>query len=171
MCIPSRLDVRRFSPSRSQRRCAKSNADLTISIHPAHVDEEIFDLYSRYQHWKHPGGDMEDDTSEEAFNFVESSWADTQFMCFRNIDGVLVAVAIIDVMPTALSAVYTFYHPDYPQRGLGNYGILSQIEYARNNEKTYVYLGFYIKNSAKMRYKDKFKPLELLVGGSWRDSI
>jgi arginine-tRNA-protein transferase len=84
-------------------------------------------------------------------------------------DGRLVAVALTDVMPDGLSMVYSFYDPLLPQRGLGNLLILDHIQQVRSAGLDYVYLGYWVKDSPKMAYKARFRPLEVQSGPlGWR---
>ena len=78
-----------------------------------------------------------------------------------------VAVAVTDFASSGLSAVYTFYDPAMPARGLGTCAILRQIELARAHGLPHVYLGFWIAAHPKMDYKARFRPLELLGPQGW----
>ena len=46
--------------------------------------------------------------------------------------------------------------------------MLWQIQQAHRLGLTYVYLGCWIANSAKIRYKAGLTPMELLIDGRWR---
>ena len=63
--------------------------------------------------------------------------------------------------------VYSFYDPDQPARSLGTYMILEQVEYARGLGLPFVYLGYWIDGSRKMRYKNRFQPQEHLTSKGW----
>ena len=77
-------------------------------------------------------------------------------------------VALVDRLMDGLSAVYTFYEPELSRRGLGSFGVLTQIRLAREMGLPYLYLGYWIPESGKMAYKRVFQPLEALVDGQWR---
>ncbi|KAL3931832.1 MAG: hypothetical protein SGARI_004112 [Bacillariaceae sp.] len=77
----------------------------------------------------------------------------------------LIAVGVVDILPSGLSSVYLFYHPTFSHElvALGKYAILKEIEYTRDVLKCpYYYLGYYIESCQKMRYKAEYKPSELL---------
>ena len=72
------------------------------------------------------------------------------------------------MMSDGLSAVYSFFDPDLKKRSLGTYCVLQQIEYAKQLNLEYVYLGYWIENHEKMHYKKNFKPLQLYLEDQWK---
>lgn len=167
-CVPVRIPVDEFRPDRSQRRNARLNADVeVIRTRPRYTDE-YFELYARYLAVRHPGGGMDRPTPESFLDFLIAPWCETFFAELR-LDGRLLGVAVTDVVPGALSAVYTFYDPQLgAARGLGVQAVLWQVAEARRRGLSHLYLGYWIQDCAKMRYKNRFRPLEGLVEGRWR---
>ena len=84
------------------------------------------------------------------------------------INGVLIAVGVVDVLPHCLSSVYAFYDPDLSRHlELGKYTALREIEWVKRasthrREMVHYYLGYYIRSCVKMVYKAEYKPSELL---------
>uniref|UniRef100_A0A8C5I348 Arginyl-tRNA--protein transferase 1 n=1 Tax=Gouania willdenowi TaxID=441366 RepID=A0A8C5I348_GOUWI len=79
----------------------------------------------------------------------------------------LVAVGVIDILPTCVSSVYLYYHPDFASLSLGSYSALREIAFTRQLQKqspklSHYYLGFYIHSCPKMRYKGQYRPSDLL---------
>lgn len=165
-CIPVRIPVADFRPNRSQRRNLAQNAALIMRILPAERSEEQFALYRRYLQSRHAGGGMDAHTPEDFDQFLTGQRFNTRFAEFRQ-DGQLLAVAVTDVLPDALSSVYTFYAPEAAGRGLGIHAILRQIHWAREAGLAYVYLGFWLHNHPKMDYKRRFTPLQGFDGQQW----
>jgi arginine-tRNA-protein transferase len=100
--------------------------------------------------------------------FLVGRWSSTRFLEFRTADDhALLAVAVTDMTADALSAVYTFYDPDHADRGLGTYAILRQLEWAAQEGRDFLYLGYWIAGHAKMDYKRRFRPLEAFDGRQW----
>jgi leucyl-tRNA---protein transferase len=166
-CVACRIPAATFAPDRSQRRTLKRNADVTLSLAAAQRSDENFALYRRYLDARHRDGGMDDPGEEDFDRFLACGWSPTRFLEFR-LGGELVAVAVTDVLPQGLSAVYTFYAPEFAERSLGTYAILRQILLAQAQGLPHVYLGYWIAGHAKMHYKARFRPLELLQDGQWR---
>ncbi len=166
-CVPVRVPVDAFRPDRSQRRCLRRNADLQIATVPARRSGEHFALYRRYLAARHRDGGMDDATPESFDTFLACDWSPTHFLELR-LDGRLIAVAATDVLPDALSAVYTFFDPDLAARGLGTCAILAQIGWARREGLAHLYLGFWLDAHPKMDYKIRYRPIEAFRDGRWQ---
>lgn len=166
-CIPVRIPVAEFLPNRRQRRSWRRNADLQVDEVPLSLSTVYFNLYRRYMQWRHPGGAMDDADPAHFAAAFDSGWCDTVQVDYR-LDGALVAVAIVDRLPNALSAVYTYFDPEHAARGLGTYAIYRQIEAARRAGHAWLYLGYWIEACDKMRYKGHFAPQERFEQGAWR---
>jgi arginine-tRNA-protein transferase len=77
-------------------------------------------------------------------------------------------VSIVDYLNDGISAVYTFYDRNYLKQSLGTYSILWLIEKCKREYLPYLYLGYWIKENDKMKYKTKFKPFELFEDKQWK---
>lgn len=82
-------------------------------------------------------------------------------MCYR-LDGKLVAVGVLDLLPHAVSSVYLFYDPKYQEWDWGKISALFEITLAREKGYAYYYMGYYIHSCAKMRYKGRYEPSYIL---------
>ncbi|KAM6263153.1 arginyl-tRNA--protein transferase 1 isoform 2-T2 [Spheniscus humboldti] len=83
------------------------------------------------------------------------------------LDGKIIAVGVIDILPYCVSSVYLYYDPDYSFLSLGVYSALREIAFTRQlHEKApdlcFYYMGFYIHSCPKMRYKGQYRPSDLL---------
>ncbi len=165
-CRSLRVDVERFRPNRSMRRTLKRNRDLRVGLRRAAVSDQHLELYERYHR------DMADrkDWSERSITllnyyrtFVEG-WQGFGHE-LRYFDGDRpVAVALVDLLPRAISAVYCYYEPELRARSLGVFSVLRQVELARERGVPYLYLGFLVAGNRSMRYKANYRPHEILEG-------
>ncbi len=166
-CIPCRINVEQFKPSRNQRRCLKNNQDLSTHIVSAGFKEEYFSLYQRYLNQRHKEGSMADPTREDFSNFLLNSWETTIFIECR-LNGKLLCVAVVDFLVAGPSAVYTFFEPSEHKRSLGTFAILQQIWLAKLYNKPSLYLGYWIDQHPKMAYKRNFSALEIFQQDHWQ---
>ena len=156
------------------------------------MNDEKFKVYKKYQMNIHK--DEEDEISHERYN---RSWGKTNLIdniginlpkdlasktkhpeiypkkygCYNfihRIDGKIVAVGIVDILPTCLSSVYLYYDTDYQFLDLGVLTSILEIEYTKsfhdlidNNFNNYL-LGFYAENIQKLRYKGFYFPTQIL---------
>ncbi|XP_055502782.1 arginyl-tRNA--protein transferase 1 isoform X4 [Leucoraja erinacea] len=83
------------------------------------------------------------------------------------LDGKIIAVGVIDILPRGVSSVYLYYDPDYAFLSLGVYSAVREIAFTTELQKTVpdiccYYMGFYIHSCPKMKYKGQYHPSELL---------
>jgi arginine-tRNA-protein transferase len=133
---------------------------------PGRFRDEYFDLYRRYINNRHNEGSMANPSKSDYHRFLICDWTDTLFFEYR-LNRILIAVAVCDLTDSGLSAVYTFFDPDYIERSLGHFAILSQIDESRKRDLDYLYLGYWIRDCNKMSYKRRYKPLEAYLNEQW----
>ena len=166
-CVPIRIPVATFEPGQSLRRILRANARVEGIDVPPRATAEQFQLFQRYQQSRHGDGDMATMSFYDFRAMIEDTPIDTMITEFRE-DGRLIGGCLTDRLGDGLSAVYSFYAPELERQSLGTYAILWLFERARLEGLPYVYLGYWVPESRKMAYKARFRPCEILVGGTWR---
>lgn len=181
-CVPVRILVDEFEPGRTFKRVAKANRDLKIErLGPVPTSEQ-YSLFRAYIDRRHGDGGMADMTVLDYAMMIEDSVVNTFLTEYRapaepSQDGngisdideqrPLIAVTLSDRLSDGISMVYSFFEPDISSRSLGTYMILEHVKFARKLGLPYVYLGYWIKGSAKMSYKTRFGPQEFLTSDGW----
>lgn len=178
------------TPDVSCNRPAKS-ADASLKLPEKHkleitmarstFDAEEFELYTKYQRVVH--NDKPEHLREASYCrfLVETpliaeppaehgSSPSCGFGSFHQqyrIDGRLIAVGVVDILPNCLSSKYLFWDPDFSFLSLGKFTALQEIQWVQQAVKScpsleYYYMGYYIHSCPKMQYKAAYKPSELL---------
>lgn len=91
----------------------------------------------------------------------------------HRVDGTLVAVGVVDVLPRCLSSVYLFYDPAWKALAPGKLSALKEAQWVRSAaaaspQLKWYYLGYYVHSCHKMRYKAQYSPSEMLCHETWR---
>lgn len=171
-CIPVRLVLNEFAPARSQKRSFKQHGNLTARVMPLSYNQSHFELYTSYQSLRHAEAELgistdKRDAAEQYRQFLCESNVESLMIEFRDAENQIKIVSVIDVVGDGVSAVYTFYDATQPKASYGTYAIMWLAEWTKSLGLPYLYLGYWIKESPKMAYKQQFKPQEKLVDGEW----
>jgi len=100
------------------------------------------------------------------------------YHCIYVLDKKLIGVGVLDILPKCITTVYFFYDPLYEHLKLGIYSALVEISMIRrmamqytgppeDNRLIHYYVGFYVHECKKMRYKTKFLPSYLLCSETY----
>lgn len=173
-CTPYRVLVDSFEPNRSFRRTLKRNAGTSVMWAKPQPTQEKFELYLRYQFGRHkdPGGESELLMRKEfAVAMIRQMYmnpADSLELVVRE-NGRVLTFATFDVTDDSLSAVYSVFDPEMPERSFGTLNILLGIEKTRELGLPYLNLGLYLEGHKKMAYKARFTPAELYRKYAWKN--
>ncbi|QVL34419.1 arginyltransferase [Telmatocola sphagniphila] len=168
-CVSIRIPVADFQPNRSQRRAWKDNTDIRLEIGEPQVSQDRIDLHAKYHEfqsdfkgWPFEGAKDRDEymTSFALNPFPVEEWR--YFLGER-----CIGIGYNDLLEESLSMIYFFYDPEFRDRSLGTFNVLSGIARARELNLPYLYLGYYVQGCASLSYKNNFKPSEGLIQGDW----
>ncbi|RXJ99563.1 arginyltransferase [Arcobacter sp. CECT 8986] len=163
-CISMRIDAKNYKFSKSEKRVISKNKDTKLYIQTPTITKEHLDLYDKYHRFMNQKKDWpyQPITPDDYVrSYVQGKDKFTkEFLYFK--DEKLVAVALVDILPKSISAIYCFYDHEYADLSLGKFSILAQIKIAKELEIPHIYLGYWIKNHFSMGYKELYKPFEVL---------
>lgn len=178
---PTKVGLEESSLKKSDGTPRVKRRRLEIRLKRSSFDPEEYSLYRKYQIRVH--NDTPDRVSENSYRrflvdtplvYVSPTGDDMVPPCgfgsFHQqyvIDGKLIAVGVIDILPKCLSSKYLFWDPDLASLSLGKFSALEEIKWVKENQAhcpslQYYYLGYYIHSCNKMRYKAAYRPSELL---------
>ncbi len=167
-CEPIRIPVRELRQSRSlERTVRRAESALSVEIGPAVMDARRVELYNAHKLGRGLSDEPRQIEASDYTDFLVASCCES-FELRYSIAGSLVGVAVTDRSETALSAVYCYYDPAHQKLGIGTFSIMRQVELCLEWGLDYLYLGLYIGECDRMRYKARFLPHERLIGGEWR---
>ncbi|KAJ3010321.1 Arginyl-tRNA--protein transferase 1 [Thoreauomyces humboldtii] len=129
---------------------------VTVTIARATFTEETYALYRTYQTVIHKDP-PEKHTKKGYIQFLVDSPLTASpsipFGTFHQsyrIDGKLIAVAVLDVLPSCVSSVYFMYDPAYGHLSLGTYSALREIVLVRTLMKQIPTLRYYYMDQEKI---------------------
>ncbi len=165
-CSSVRVLADKFIPTKSQKR-KLNKAKNRFEVKYSQVErEQYYPLYSKYISLRHQDGSMYPPDKSQFQSFLFCSWLTITFIELWDQEN-LVAVAVTDCMDNAISAIYTFFDPDYEHFSLGTVMILQQLKFAKQQRKQFVYLGYQIDECDKMNYKTQFLPAQKQCNDQW----
>ena len=165
LCVPIRLRPERFRHNRNQRRVWRKNQDISVEIAPLTMSREHIALLQRFLSTRFPEG------RSSAESYYTGFFITSIARCFEvryRLDQHLVGVAVVDVAPSWMNAVYFFFDPDHSWRSPGTLNILTLNHICTTQQIPFLYLGYWIDGLSAMSYKKSFHPHEFLQGMFWR---
>ncbi len=148
---------------------------LAVILESDSFTEEKYQVYRNYQQMVH--GDKPGEITRESFTrFLCSSPLRQETMvgedgrkrqlgsfhqCYR-LDGKLVAIGVLDLLPDCVSSVYFFYNESLHEHMPGKLSALYEIALALEDGYRWWYPGYYIHSCPKMRYKIDYAPQYIL---------
>lgn len=157
-----------------QLKPVESSHRFQVTLEPDDCTEEKFQLYKNYQ--VHVHHDKPGEVSKKGFErfLCKSPLTRTTtqkdgkeqrlgsyHQCYR-LDGRLIAIGVLDLLPHAVSGVYFIYHQDFEKWSFGKLSAMREAALALEGGYEYYYMGYYIHQCVKMRYKGDYKPQYVL---------
>ncbi len=154
-CIPLRVPVRAFEPSKAQRRVIRKNAGVRVEFHPLCFREEIYEIYLEHSFSRFMTKPVFEDFIMSFYKRSCPSLQSEYYLGER-----LMGVGFLDVGVESLSSVYFIFRSDYMDLSPGTYSVIREIGHARSLGMRYYYLGYHVPGCGRMAYKARFRPHE-----------
>ena len=173
----TRVTISEFDPRKrnSHRKVLRRMPEerLTIETIPTQFVQESYELYNLYHLTKH------DKPRKSQYSYCEhvvngpvcnqtiDGFQYGTFHQLYRLDGKLVAVGVIDIVPNGIVSIYMWYSmsKDITKLSFGTYSALKEIEFAQKLSQTnpnikYYYMQGWNGNNHKLAYKANFEPEE-----------
>jgi len=167
MCQSLRVPVATFRPNSSQRRAWNRNqGEVTMRVGAPSLSQDRLDLWASFHRHGQKMKGWPAEVGGDPGILLENPFATEEWTYY--VGDRLIAVAYVDALPEALSAIYCYYDPTEGPRSLGTFNILSLLASAPERGLSHVYLGYYVAGCRSMEYKRTFCPNEVLLpDGTW----
>ena len=162
-CVPLRVPVERFRPSRSQERVLRRCAHVRVTFGPLRYESPLFDLYQRHSLVR-----FGQEHSFEDFAASLHSPSCPAVLSRYEVDGRLVGAGYLDRGSDGLSSVYFVFDPDVSRLSLGIFSVLREIQETARLGLQHYYLGYVVPGCERMAYKAGFAPHQLF---DWDDGL
>lgn len=177
-CIPLRVNVKQFKPTKALQAVTRRNRDLIetfdfteSAIFKEKYGPELYSLFKRYIDKRHDHSKM---SGYEYDDFLVFALPQNRILTLTTPTGKIVAAALMDMetdpsVHKSLHYYYAFYDPDsgFNPRSLGTALWLKGIEYAQKYGFEYIYVGAGAAGSPKLAYKFAYPGLEAFHNGKW----
>lgn len=163
---PLRVDLEKFTLSRSQRRVLTKNADLRCEFTPARLSDEALAMFQRHKER------FTENVPDDLDTFLSSDPATVPCPCVEcrvHLGDELIALSYLDLGEGSTSAVYGMFEPAHSRRSLGIYTLLREIEFTQARGCRYYYPGYATREPSAYDYKKQLRGLEMLdwESGLW----
>ena len=165
-CKSIKIDVENFEFSSSQRRVIRKASNIKSYIQQPSMSRSHLELFEKYhlfmkekKGWSHTAS-----TAQSYYSSFVDGHNDFGYEILYYMDDKLIGVDLIDILEDGISSIYFYYDHDYTQYSLGKLSLYYQIMLAKQNQKKWIYLGYYVKDCPSLSYKSHYKPYITLSG-------
>ncbi|MEA3451139.1 MAG: arginyltransferase [Bacteroidota bacterium] len=170
-CQSIKIDVDNFNFSKSKKRVIKKASHITTIVQIPNLSLEHLKLFEKYhlymkdkKGWSHSAT-----TPDHYYNSFVAGHEEFGYEVLYFDKDKLIGVDLIDILDDGISSIYFYYDPDYQEYSLGKLSLFNQINIAKNYNKKWIYLGYYVKENPSLAYKAEYKPYLTLDGRPQED--
>lgn len=163
-CQSLKVDVNNYTFSKSEKRVINKNSSIRLHVQKPTVSHEHIELFNKYHQFMHTFRDWDNNQTDIKgyYNSFVYGYNDFGYEVLYYDNDKLICVDLIDILEDGISSIYCYYDPDYKHLSLGKYSLYRQIILAKALNKSWIYLGYYVKDCQSLAYKNQFKPYMIL---------
>lgn len=165
-CQSIKIDVNNYSFSKSERRVFKKAKHIQAYMQVPTLTQAHLNLYAKYHIYmrEKKGWNYEETSPDHYYNSFVSGHEDFGKEILYYDNEKLIGIDLIDILDDGISSIYFYYDPDYSHLSLGKLSLLQQIQIAKELDKSWIYLGYYVEACESLNYKAQYKPYTTLQG-------
>lgn len=165
-CQSIKINVNNFVFSKSNKRVMKKAQHIKSYIQTPSLSRAHLNLFEKYHlHMRDKKGwQYQETTPKHYHNSFVDGHEDYGYEVLYYDGDKLIGVDLIDILEEGISSIYFYYDPEYLEYSLGKLSLLLQIKYAKERNKKWIYLGYYVEESPSLSYKSEYKPYLTLQG-------
>lgn len=159
-CKSIKIDVKNFNFSSSQKRVLKKASNIRSYIQRPTLSKthlELFEKYHLYMREKR-AWDYAPSSAQTYYSSFVDGHHDFGFEILYYYEDKLIGVDLIDILDDGISSIYFYYDPDFAHYSLGKLSLYNQILLAKDSNKKWIYLGYYVKDCPSLAYKAHYTP-------------
>ena len=165
-CQSIKIDVNNYAFSKSARRVFKKARHIQSYLQKPSISKEHLALFEKYHLFMHEkkGWEHAATTADHYYGSFVLGHEDFGYEVLYYEGNKLIGVDLIDILQDGISSIYFYYDPDYKRLSLGKLSLYNQIKYAKETNKPWIYLGYYVEDCPSLSYKNTYKPYLTLQG-------
>jgi len=165
-CESIKIDVDNYTFSKSAKRVLKKAKHIETYMQKPTLTQEHLDLFEKYHRYMHhkKAWDYNHTSPEHYYQSFVDGAHDFGYEVLYFFQERLIGVDLIDILEDGISSIYFYYDPEFSSYSLGKLSLYQQITFAKNNNKKWIYLGYYVQECPSLAYKAEYKPYLTLEG-------
>jgi arginine-tRNA-protein transferase len=165
-CQSIKIDVENFNFSSSQKRVLRKASHIKTYIQRPSLTKQHLKLFKKYHLCMSDkkGWDYHETTPQNYYASFVDGHNDFGYEVLYYDGEKLIGVDLIDILDDGISSIYFYYDTDYAKYSLGKFSLYNQIIFAKDTNKKWIYLGYYVKGCPSLSYKSHYTPYLTLQG-------
>lgn len=165
-CKSIKIDVENFPFTKSRKRVLNKALEIKTYIQHPTMTHEHLELFKKYHLFMKDKKDWnyQETTPNHYYGSFVDGYNEFGYEILYFYQNKLIGVDLVDILEDGISSIYFYYDPEFKKYSLGKLSLLKQIQLAKENNKKWIYLGYYVQDCPSLAYKSEYKPYLTLHG-------